>query len=332
MSDPFAFLDAPKPKSDIVDDTQSVRFTSWARADRTKRQIIEAIEGIEDRKVLEDYMIAESLMIDAIHMFDGQMSDDIEEKYQDHKEMLRLAEEWERKRQAGKTAINTPSNTKGKRMANPDFKKFVFKDVEFSWPRLDQPYRYNPQDKKSEPCAASAQGAGYSLAWTMPYEAAKALNAEMKAHYDDCRSRNTKLPEFSSVFGLKRVTDENGNETDVAQFTAKKSAMSNDGKENKMPTVVGVDHKPLEDRAIWGGSTGHVRVLAFPATNPQDASGGVSLLLDAVVVTKAEYGGDGLGDDFGDPEVVDDLPETTGGASATANGTAASEGATANGF
>jgi hypothetical protein len=84
--------------------------------------------------------------------------------------------------------------------------------------------------------------------------------------------------------------------------------MSNDGKINKVPTVVKADHTPLEDRAIWGGSEGHVRVLAFAATNPQDKSGGISLLLDAVVVTKAEYGGDGLGDDFGSPEIVDDLP------------------------
>lgn len=193
-------------------------------------------------------------------------------------------------------------------MANPDFRKFVFKNVAFSWPRLDQPYRYNPTTEKSEPCPTNAQGAGYSLAWTMPYEDAKPIFEQMKAHYNDCRTRNTKLPDFSSVFGLKKLKDEQGNDTGQAQFTAKKSAMSNDGKENKMPTVVGADHQPLADRAIWGGSEGHVRVLAFPATNPQDKSGGISLLLDAVVVTKAEYGGDGLGDDFGDPEIVDDLP------------------------
>jgi len=32
------------------------------------------------------------------------------------------------------------------------------------------------------------------------------------------------------------------------------------------------------------------------------------MLLDTVIVTKAEYGGDNLDDDFGAPEVVDDLP------------------------
>lgn len=196
-------------------------------------------------------------------------------------------------------------------MANPDFKKFVFKDVEFAWPRLDQPYRYNPTTEKSEPCPANAQGAGYSLAWVMRTEDAKKLHAEMKAHYDDCRTRNSKLPEFSSVFGLKQLTDEQGNKTGVSQFTAKKGAMTNDGKERKAPGVFDAAHNPLTDKAIWGGSEGHVRVLAFPATNPQDKSGGISLLLDAVVVTKAEYGGDNLEDDFGGPQDIDDLPPTS---------------------
>lgn len=195
-------------------------------------------------------------------------------------------------------------------MANPDFKKFVFKNVTFAWPRLDQPYRFNPSTEKSEPCPASAQGASYSLAFTMPNKEAAEIFAEMKAHYNDCRTRNAKLPEFSTVFGVKRLKDDQGKETGMAQFTAKKSAMSIDGKENKMPVVVGVDHQPLADRAIWGGSTGHVRVLAFPSTNPQDKSGGVTLLLDAIVVTKAEYGGDGLDDDFGPAEAVDDLPSS----------------------
>lgn len=193
-------------------------------------------------------------------------------------------------------------------MANPDFKKFVFKNVTFSWPRLDQPYRYNPTTEKSEACPANAQGAGYSLAWVMSKEEATPVYEQMKAHYNDCRTRNSKLPEFSTVFGLKKLADQNGNETGQVQFTAKKKAMSNDGKENKKPTVVAADHTPLEDCAIWGGSEGHVRVLAFGSTNPQDKSGGISILLDAVVVTKAEYGGENLDEDFGSPEIVDDLP------------------------
>jgi hypothetical protein len=201
-------------------------------------------------------------------------------------------------------------------MANPDFKKFVFKDVTFAWPRLDQPYRYNPSTEKSEPCPANAQGAAYSLAFTLPNEKAGEVFTEMRAHYEACRTRNAKLPEFSTVFGVKRLKDNDGNDTGLAQFTAKKNAMSNDGKENKMPVVVGADHQELEDRAIWGGSTGHVRVLAFPSTNPQDKSGGVTLLLDAVVVTEAQYGGENLDEDFGPAAVVDDLPPSNAGGQA----------------
>ena len=317
IDDPFAGLDSdtdkPRAQSDVIDDTQVVRFTSWPRARLVKRKIIAAIEAIESLKALEEYLIAEDQMIDALFLFDTEMTEEIKTAYDDQKAILKGAEDAAQrisKAADNLAASNTPRNAKGKRMANPDFKKFVFKNVQFSWPRLDQPYRYNPNTEKSEACPANAQGAGFSLAWTMPYSEAKPIFEEMKAHYNDCRSRNSRLPDFSSVFGLKKVKDKDGNETEDAQFTAKKSAMTNDGKENKMPTVVRADHTPLEDRAIWGGSEGHVRVLAFAATNPQDKSGGISLLLDAVVVTKAEYGGDGLGDDFGEPEVVDDLPKS----------------------
>lgn len=316
-TDPFAGISTddasatPKPKSDILDATMAVRFTSWTRADRTKRQIIEAIESIEELSDLDEYLTAETPMIDALSRFDDSMADDIAQAHSDHKAILSAGiASVERSAKAGAAtpASNTPDIRKEHVMANPDFKKFVFKNVTFAWPRLDQPYRYNPNTEKSEPCPANAQGAGYSLAWTMPYSEAKGIFEEMKSHYNDCRSRNSRLPDFGTVFGLKKLKDEQGNDTDTAQFTAKKGAMSNDGKINKVPTVVKADHTPLEDRAIWGGSEGHVRVLAFAATNPQDKSGGVSLLLDAVVVTKAEYGGDGLNDDFGSPEIVDDLP------------------------
>lgn len=312
--DPFAFLpdetEAPRAKSAIVDDTQAVRFINRTRADRTKRQIIEAIETCETTDMLSEYIASETIMIDALAAYDPQMKADVEQAAEDQQAILRGAEEAAARiaKAAAQAAIHTTSHTEKTTMANPDFKKFVFKNVTFSWPRLDQPYRYNPSTEKSEPCPANAQGAGYSLAWTMPNAQAKSFFEEMKAHYEDCRTRNSKLPAFSTVFGLKKLNDEKGVETGMAQFTAKKGAMSNDGNLNKEPTVVGADHQPLADKAIWGGSEGHVRVLAFPSTNPQDKSGGVSLLLDAVVVTKAEYGGDGLGDDFGSPEEIDDLP------------------------
>lgn len=309
MTDIFDFLDKPNVLSDVKDPGLSIRFVNYARADLHCRKIIALLETCETTEALDDYIQAEEPLINAVRAFSADLGARIDAAREDQHAILlgaQAAAERIAKAEAS-SAIHT-SHTEFHAMANPDFKKFVFKDVVFSWPRLDQPYRYNPTTEKSEPCPANAQGAGYSLAWTMPYTQAKPIFEEMKAHYQDCQTRNSKLPAFATVFGLKKLKDAQGQDTGEAQFTAKKGAMSNDGKLNKEPTVVGADHKDLADKKIWGGSVGHVRVLAFPAVNPQDKSGGVSLLLDAVVVTRPEYGGDGLGDDFGDAAVVDDLP------------------------
>ena len=308
MTDPFTFLDVPEAKSSIISAGLTVKFLDYNRAERTARQIIAAIEGCDDLEALESYVEAETILIEAITAYRAELGERVQTAYTDQKTMLQGAQEAALRiaKAAAQAAIHT-SHTENP-MANLDFKKFVFKNVKFSWPRLDQPYRYNPSTEKTEVCPANAQGAGYSLAWTMPYTQAKPIFEEMKAHYLDCQTRNRKLPAFGTVFGLKKLKDDEGKETGEAQFTAKKGAMSNDGKLNKAPTVVGADHQDLADKALWGGSIGHVRVLAFPSTNPQDKSGGVSLLLDAVVVTKAEYGGENLDDDFGPVEIVDELP------------------------
>lgn len=172
-----------------------------------------------------------------------------------------------------------------------DFLKVLIKDVTFQWPRLDQPYRYNNAEKRSEPCAPTVTGAGYSIAWDMPTAEAKALFGELKKHYLASRAANPKLPEFSKVFGM--VKDESAG---TVRFNAKKRAVNGDGKVNKPPVVIDGSKRDLADKAIWSGSKGNLRVLAFAATDP-DGSGGISLLLDTVQVVEAVYGGDGL-DDF----------------------------------
>lgn len=308
LADPFTFMEKPDVVSRGADE-MGIRFVTYARAEQHSRKVIAAIESCETRAALDEYIQAEQTLIDAIGAYSPDLSQRIDAARDDQQSILHGAQEAAaRIAKAEASSASNTSHTEKHAMANPDFKKFVFKNVAFSWPRLDQPHRYNPSTERSEPCPANAQGAGYSLAWTMPYTEAKPIFEQMKAHYQDCQTRNTKLPAFGTVFGLKKLKDAEGKDTGDAQFTAKKGAMSNDGKLNKEPTVVGADHKDLADKKIWGGSVGHVRVLAFPSVNPQDKSGGVSLLLDAVVVTKAEYGGDGLGDDFGDAAVVDDLP------------------------
>ena len=90
-------------------------------------------------------------------------------------------------------------------MANEDFRQFMFRNVEFKYPRLNQTYRYNTAEKRSEPCQPTASNAAYSVAWEMSQEDAKAIYGEMKAHYEARKSS----PAFSKIFGMKRL--ENGN-------------------------------------------------------------------------------------------------------------------------
>ena len=179
--------------------------------------------------------------------------------------------------------------------SNPAFQKAMFKDVEFSWPRLDQPYRYDQHKKETVACPPTAQMAGYSLAWEITTEQADKFKAAMEAHYNDCRTRDPKLPDFSGVFGM---SEREG----TIRLNAKKSAMNNNGEENKAPSVIDVFHDELANKQIWSGSKGSVRILAYPSINPQNQLGGISLLLNAVQVTEARYGGENFEDDFGKPQ------------------------------
>lgn len=170
-------------------------------------------------------------------------------------------------------------------MANPDFKKIVIRNALLAWPKLDQPYRYNSQEKRSEPCSASAQGAAYSVGLQLSVEDAKAVHADLVAHYKDCQSRNSRLAQFSKVFGMKKGDD------GIVTFTAKKRAMSAKGEINQPPLLVDGNKQALEDRKLYSGSVGHAVVIAYPVTDP-DGNGGISLLLDKMQVTKAVYGQD----------------------------------------
>ena len=186
---------------------------------------------------------------------------------------------------------------------NADFKTIMVHNTTFHWPRLDQPYRYNKQEGRTEACAPNVNGAGYSIAFEVTMAEGKELHGVLKAHYNDCRSRNPKLPEFSTVFGMKK-----DQEKGTVRFTAKKKAVSNDGKLNKPPTVIDGRKQPLPEKNIWSNSTGNLRVLAFPTIDPDDR-GGISLLLDTVQVVNAVYGGDNL----------DDFEEVAGGTTITAD-------------
>ena len=171
-------------------------------------------------------------------------------------------------------------------MAKTDFKPVMIRNVEFKYPRLNNCYRYNTAEKRSEECAPTASNAAYSIAWEMTAEEAKTLHAELKAHYETCQ---TKAP-FSKVFGMKKL--ESGN----YEFRAKRNGTNSQGALNEKPRVIDGMKQPLADLAFWGGSKGSIKVTAYPVTDP-DGNGGVSLLIDTVQVTHAVYGGGGL-DDF----------------------------------
>ena len=179
---------------------------------------------------------------------------------------------------------------------NTDFLKVLAKNVTLQYPKLSGTYRFNTQKQASEPCAQTASNAAWSLAFDMPRDQAKPLFDEMRAHYDASRTRNTKLPQFSKVFGMKKLKDANGAETGLVQFSAKRNGMKKDGTPNKAPTVIDGQKQPLSDLAFWGGSTGTVRAWAVAVVDP-DGNGGISLLLDAVQVIDAKYGDGGM-DDF----------------------------------
>lgn len=172
-----------------------------------------------------------------------------------------------------------------------DFHKIVVKGVKLVYPRLNHTYRFNPAERRSEPCAQTAAKAAWSCGFEMPIADARKLHAELKAHYEARRAVNQKLPAFSKIFGMKK-DDANG----VVAFAAKRNGVRADGQKNAPPKVVDGMKQPLEDLNIWSGSIGSIIAQAVPVVD-SDGVGGISLLLTAVQVTQPIYGGDGL-DDF----------------------------------
>lgn len=179
---------------------------------------------------------------------------------------------------------------------NDEFLKVVAKNVTLQYPKLNQTYRYNTSEKRSEPCAQTASNAAWSVAFDMPKEQAKPLYDQLRDHYEKCRLSNTKLPQFKTVFGMKKLKDDYGNETGVIQFTAKRNGVKKNGELFSAPIVIDGQKQPLKDLNLWSGSKGSVRAWAFASIDP-DGNGGISLLLDAVQVTDARYGDNGM-DDF----------------------------------
>lgn len=174
-------------------------------------------------------------------------------------------------------------------MANEDFLQITIKDVELHYPKLDRTYRFNAATGKSEPCAPNAVGAAWSVSFDMKMDEAKQLRDKLVEHYNACRARRPDIPPFARIFGAKKLDAEG-----VVRFTAKRNGVNAKGEPAKAPEVVNGRKLPLEDKAIWSGSRGNLVITAFPATDPKDKAGGITMSLSTVQVFKARYGTTGL--------------------------------------
>ena len=82
-------------------------------------------------------------------------------------------------------------------MANDDFLKVVFKDVEFKYPRLGDTFRFNTATRQSEPCPPTANGAAWTINWEMAYDKAKPIYDQLDHYY------------LNDIPGLENPTSEN---------------------------------------------------------------------------------------------------------------------------
>jgi len=173
-------------------------------------------------------------------------------------------------------------------MANPDFLSMTVKNVEFLYPKVDTPYRFNASQQRSEPVDAKVPGAKWEVSWVVDEARGKEFIETLKTHYSECKSRDAKRPAFGKVFGSKILDDGR------YKFTASRNGLTTAGTAATEPEVVGADTKPLANRSFWTGSTGNLMVSAIATTAP-DGVGGIKLLLGKIQVVNPVYGSAGAG-------------------------------------
>ena len=191
--------------------------------------------------------------------------------------------------------------TEENEMANPDFMSFNVRGVEFMYPKLDSTYRYIAAEKRSDKCAQTAQGAKWSVTFAPSKAEGEALLETLKKHYAECRVRDAKRPAFGRVFGSKVLDDGR------ISFSASRNGQNARDELNPAPEVVDAKTLPLENRAIWTGSTGNLILSAVPQTDP-DGVGGIKLLLTKVQVVNPVYGSAGAGFKDESANVVEQAP------------------------
>lgn len=84
-----------------VEPGQRIRITNHKRADSEYRRVLQNIEAHEDPEALDLYMERESLLIDALALFDSYAAEDLHDKYRDHRSMLQAGLECEARNASG---------------------------------------------------------------------------------------------------------------------------------------------------------------------------------------------------------------------------------------
>jgi hypothetical protein len=154
-------------------------------------------------------------------------------------------------------------------------KTFMIRNVEALYPRLDQPYHFSSTGGKSGkggtvPCAATDQGAEYSMSFKLDKAQAKELLAAMTSAYEE--EREDSWPGMSMPF----KKPEDGGIVGKAKIAASYKSP---------PKLFDAATKPLpEDFQLTTGSTVNLFVELIPYSGGMGSS--VSLRLRQVQVIK----------------------------------------------
>ena len=154
----------------------------------------------------------------------------------------------------------------------------MVRNVTFKHPRIHTTYHDNESEQRLVQCPPQEPGASYSIEWEMSSYHARALRAELKAHYMSCNPYSS----FTKVIGMKKMN--NG----AYEFTAIRNGADSQGNLNNKPNVIDGMKKPLEDRAFLSGSKGSIKVNACPVTD-ESGNGTIILLIDTIQVVHAIY-------------------------------------------
>ena len=172
--------------------------------------------------------------------------------------------------------------------------KKTIKNVEFIYPHLDRPFKYDPTKErdngelgKSVECEPTAPTASWSTDFEIDKERGVQLYKEAEQLLEAYKKDNPKsVKKTEELRGYKEFPDR----PDVLRFRAKLvCADSKTGEIRKPPTMVGADLKPIENRDIYTGSKGAISFGASVTLNGNTGAHGVTFWLNAVQVTEPLY-------------------------------------------